>query len=72
MCDYFMKVAQANDLPEPPTITLEQAKTQLSAGMLSYMNESRRIDNQKLLATFKLTLKYPDLDKGLARSNDDD
>ena len=66
MCDYFMKVAQANKLPKPPTITLEQAKTQLSAGMLSYMGESRRIDNQKLLTTFKLSLKYPDLDKGLA------
>lgn len=65
MCDYFMKVARANHLPEPPTITLEQAKTQLSAGMLSYMEESRRIDNRKLLTTFKISLKYPDLDKGL-------
>lgn len=65
MCDYFMKVARANHLPEPPTISLEQAKTQLSAGMLSYMEESRRIDNRKLLTTFKISLKYPDLDKGL-------
>ncbi|MCU7940142.1 MAG: SDR family oxidoreductase [gamma proteobacterium symbiont of Bathyaustriella thionipta] len=69
MCDYFMKVAKANKLPQPPTITLEQAKTQLSAGMLSYMTESRRIDNQKLLSIFKRSLKYPDLDKGLAHSN---
>ncbi len=66
MCDYFMKVARANHLPKPPTISLEQAKTQLSAGMLSYMEESRRIDNQKLLSTFKISLKYPDLDRGLA------
>ncbi|MCW8930583.1 MAG: NAD-dependent epimerase/dehydratase family protein [Gammaproteobacteria bacterium] len=65
MYDYFMKVAQANHLPEPPTISLEQAKTQLSAGMLSYMEESRRIDNQKLLTDFKISLKYPDLNKGL-------
>ena len=67
MCDYFMKVAKANHLPEPPTITLEQAKTLLSSGMLSYMEESRRIDNQKLLSTFKIILKYPDLDKGLLK-----
>lgn len=67
MCDYFLKVARANNLPEPPLITLEQAKKQLSAGMLSYMAESRRINNQKLLSTFKISLKYPDLDKGLGK-----
>ncbi len=66
MCDYFTKVARAVHLPDPPQITLQQAKTQLSVGMLSYMNESRRIDNTKLLAHFKILLKYPDLDKGLA------
>ncbi len=65
MCDYFKKVARTARLPEPPSITLEQAKTQLSAGMLSYMEESRRIDNHKLLSHFKLSLKYPDLDAGL-------
>lgn len=67
MCDYFIKVARANALPEPPMITLQQAQTQLSAGMLSYMAESRRIDNQKLLSVFQLTLKYPDLDSGLTQ-----
>ena len=66
MCDYFNKVARAVNLPEPPKISLQQASTQLSAGRLSYMHESRRIDNTKLLLHFKLLLKYPDLDKGLA------
>jgi len=66
MYDYFIKVARAKKLPEPPAITLQQAKTQLSAGMLSYMSESRRIDNQKLLTVFDLSLKYPDLEKGLS------
>lgn len=65
MYDYFMRVARANHLPEPPAITLEQARTQLSAGMLSYMEESRRIDNHKLLNIFGIKLKYPDLEKGL-------
>ena len=66
MADYFIKVARANGLEEPPVITLEQAKTQLSAGMLSYMSESRRIDNHKSLSVFEYSLKYPELDKGLA------
>lgn len=65
MCDYFMEVAKARQLPLPPTISLAQAQTQLSAGMLSYMAESRRISNDKLLAHFNLSLKYPDLNAGL-------
>jgi len=65
MYDYFMRVARASHLPEPPAISLEQARSKLSSGMLSYMNESRRIDNHKLLKDFKLTLKYPDLEQGL-------
>jgi nucleoside-diphosphate-sugar epimerase len=65
MYDYFMRVAKAHHLPEPPAITLEQAQSQLSAGMLSYMAESRQIDNHKLLEQFQISLKYPDLDSGL-------
>jgi len=68
MYDYFMQVARAKKLPEPPAISLEQAKSQLSAGMLSYMEESRRIDNHKLLSVFNMTLKYPDLEKGLTQT----
>ncbi len=66
MYDYFMQVAKAHNLPAPPAISLEQARTELSSGMLSYMEESRRISNVKLLRDFKLTLQYPDLDSGLA------
>ena len=34
--------------------------------MMLQMRESRRIDNSKLLNDFEITLKYPDLDAGLA------
>ena len=66
MYEYFMKVADANQLPRPPAISLDQASRQLSPGMLSYMAESRRISNEKLLREFALSLRYPDLDSGLA------
>lgn len=65
MYDYFVQVARTKNLPEPPSISLEQARTQLSSGMLSYMEESRRIDNHKLLSVFNITLKCPDLEQGL-------
>jgi nucleoside-diphosphate-sugar epimerase len=66
MYDYFMKVAQATGLPAPEAISLQQARTRLSAGMLSYMAESRRIGNEKLRRDFKLELRYPDITAGLA------
>lgn len=65
MYDYFTGVATALNLPSPPAISLEEAQQQLSAGMLSYMAESRRIDNKKLLKDFALVLQYPHLHEGL-------
>ena len=65
MYEYFTGVAKALGLPAPPAISLAEAQHQLSEGMLSYMAESRRIDNSKLLKDFDLTLKYPSLQDGL-------
>ena len=65
MYEYFMGVASVMHLPPPPAIPLEEARHQISAGMLSYMAESRRIDNKKLLNDFNLELIYPTLDDGL-------
>ena len=65
MNDYFMKVADAVKLPRPKEISLQQARQQLSAGMLSYLAESKRISNKKLLRYFKTEFKYPDLLAGL-------
>jgi len=65
MNDYFMKVADAMNLPRPQEISLQQAQQQLSAGMLSYLAESKRISNKKLLRYFKTEFKYPNLTAGL-------
>jgi nucleoside-diphosphate-sugar epimerase len=66
MSHYFKSVARALDLPSPPEIDQEQAQQQLSAGMLSYLSESRRMGNQKLLMELGITLQYPDLSAGLS------
>lgn len=65
MTDYFNAVADVSGLPRPPQITLAEAFTQLSPGLLSYLAESRRLDNRKLLRDTGVTLLYPDLAKGL-------
>ena len=66
MTDYFNRVADACGLPRPPQISREQAEQQLSANMLSFLNESRRIDNTRVRTELGVRLIYPDLDAGLA------
>ena len=65
MYEYFTGVASAMKLPAPPAISLEEAQQQLTQGMLSYMAESRRIDNKKLIEDFAIELLYPNLQAGL-------
>ena len=67
MNDYFLRVAEVMDLPEPPQISLQQAQAELSPGMLSYLAESKRIYNEKLRRHFKTEFQYPDLQAGLKK-----
>ncbi len=66
MTEYFFQIAKHLGLPKPPTVDWEEAESTLSKGMLSYLRESRRIDNRKMLTELHITLKYPDLLSGLA------
>ena len=64
--DYFFRVADAAGLPRPPEVDREEAGRVLSAGMLSFLQDSRRMKNDKLLRELDITLQYPDLEAGLA------
>ncbi|TPW10690.1 MAG: nucleoside-diphosphate-sugar epimerase, partial [Halothiobacillaceae bacterium] len=59
MTDYLRAIAHAFQLPQPPSITLQEASQQLSPGLLSYLQESRRISNEKMLRQLQITLHYP-------------
>jgi len=65
MTDYFNQIAKHLGLPRPPTIDWPEAERVLSKGMLSYLKESRRMDNRLMLEELGVTLRYPDLAKGL-------
>lgn len=67
MTDYFNAVADYAGLPRPPQISLKEAQQNLSAGMLSYLAESRRIDNRKMKDLLKIELKYTCLADALKR-----
>ena len=65
MTDYFVSVADAAGLPRPPLIPLAEAFGQLSEGMLSYLAESRRLSNRRLVEDLEVKLRYPTLAEGL-------
>lgn len=66
MTDYFDRIADLAGLTPAPKISLQEAGRQLSPGMLSYMQESRRLRNVKMLDELNISLRYPDLTTGLA------
>ncbi len=65
MTRYFNRLADYLELPRPPQISMQEARRQLSAGMLSYLAESRRLSNRKLLEELGVVLRYPELEQGL-------
>lgn len=68
MTDYFFRVADGAGLPRPPVVSLEEAEDQLSAGMMSYMRESRRLSNRRMLEDLGVSLRFPTLEEGLRDS----
>ena len=65
MGEYFDLAADLCGLPRPPRISRVEAATQLSPMQLSFMSESRRLDNQRLKRELKLRLRYPTVAEGL-------
>lgn len=65
MSDYFMTVARYAGLPPPPEIDMRQAEREMSAGMMSYLRESRRISNRKMTDLLGEKLHYATLEDGL-------
>jgi len=65
MTDYFNRVADWAGLPRPPLVPLAESADALSAGMRSYLQESRRLDSSKMRRELGVVLRYPDLASGL-------
>jgi nucleoside-diphosphate-sugar epimerase len=65
MGDYFDLAADLCGLPRPRRISLDQARTELSPMQLSFMGESRRLNNARLKRELRLRLRYPTASQGL-------
>lgn len=59
MGDYFDGVADAFGLPRAPRLTRAQAAQVLSPVQMSFLAESRRLDNRRLRQELKVRLRYP-------------
>ena len=66
MGEYFDLVADSFNLPRAPRITRDEAQQQLSAVQLSFMNESRRLDNRRIREELRAKLRYPQVADGIA------
>ncbi len=65
LTQYFNAVADVFGLPSPPVITMQEAQKRLTTAMLSYLGESRRLCNDKIVEQLGVCLEYPDLYSGL-------
>lgn len=66
MGDYFDLAADLMGLPRPPRIPRASASEVLPLMLLSFMNESRRLDNTRMKRELRLTLHVPHVRQGLS------
>ena len=71
MGDYFDLAADLMGLQRPPRIARDTAQSALPLMLLSFMGESRRMDNARMKRELGLRLSYPTVREGLARVNDE-
>ncbi len=65
MGDYVDFAAGLYGLPRPPRLAREQATKALPPMLLSFMSESRRLENTRMKRELRLRLRYPTVASGL-------
>ncbi|WP_077002028.1 NAD-dependent epimerase/dehydratase family protein [Variovorax sp. KK3] len=63
--DYIDLAADLYGLPRPPRISRAEARAQLPLLQMSFMSESRRLDNTRLKRELRLRLRHPTVATGL-------
>ncbi|MBY4897252.1 sugar nucleotide-binding protein [Cupriavidus sp. AU9028] len=67
MGDYFDLVADRHGLPRPPRMTRAGIAEVVEPPLLSFMGESRRLENRRLKRELRLRLRYPTVADFLGR-----
>ncbi len=66
MADYFDAVADAAGLSRPPRLARAELERSVSTMMLSFMSESRRLENTRIKQELGVRLRYPEVQALLA------
>jgi nucleoside-diphosphate-sugar epimerase len=66
--DYLLRVARIGALPTPPLVSRAEAERSFPATSWSFLRESRRVDNRRMLRELGVELAYSDLDAGIRAS----
>ena len=66
MGDYFDLAADLMGLPRPPRVPRSTAQEALPLMLLSFMSESRRLDNTRMKRELRLQLRVPHVRQGLS------
>ena len=59
MGDYFEQVADCLNLPRPPRLSRAEVAERVSPAMLSFMQESRRLQNRRMRQELRIRLVFP-------------
>lgn len=65
MGDYFDLAADLYGLPRPPRVARNTAHSEMPLMLLSFMSESRRMDNSRMKRELRVRLRYPEVAQGL-------
>jgi nucleoside-diphosphate-sugar epimerase len=66
--EFMRRVAAIAHLPAPVEISVEEARVTMSAERISFLDESRRVSNERILTDLGVKLKYADIDAGIRAS----
>lgn len=67
MGEYFDAVAGAFGMARPPRLPRRELEVAVSPMLLSFMSESRRLDNTRMKRELRMRLRYPEVAMALAR-----
>ncbi len=68
MSHYFQSVAKLYDLPQPKQLSWAEAERVMNPLTFSFLKETRRMSNRKMLEKLEIELLYPTLEAGLPAS----
>jgi nucleoside-diphosphate-sugar epimerase len=65
MTEYFNLVADLAGLERPPVLSRAEAERKLPPALMSFLRESRRLDNRRMVEELCVGLMYPSLKEGV-------